>query len=104
MRLEAVVFSRGMRPSRPRLTRLAPCLPSPCSFVIAAATLNIAARYVAIILMICGMHGNFNVLLAWYSGVFQRPRQRRAVAVAFINSLFVPVSHALSSVPYQRSC
>ncbi|GAA5849610.1 hypothetical protein JCM9279_007288 [Rhodotorula babjevae] len=55
-------------------------------FIIAAATLNTAARYTAIVLALCGLHGNFNILLAWYSGVFQRPRARRAVAIGFINS------------------
>ncbi|GAA5937202.1 hypothetical protein JCM3775_001578 [Rhodotorula graminis] len=55
-------------------------------FIIAAATLNTAARYVAIVLALCGLHGNFNILLAWYSGVFQRPRAKRAVAIGFINS------------------
>ncbi|GAA5911304.1 hypothetical protein JCM8208_004326 [Rhodotorula glutinis] len=55
-------------------------------FIIAAATLNTAARYVAIVLALCGLHGNFNILLAWYSGIFQRPRAKRAVAIGFINS------------------
>ncbi|GJN93243.1 hypothetical protein Rhopal_006290-T1 [Rhodotorula paludigena] len=56
-------------------------------FIIAAATTNIAARYFSIFLMLSGLHGNFNILLAWYSGCFPRPRAKRAMAIAIINAL-----------------
>ncbi|GAA5820965.1 hypothetical protein JCM11251_001898 [Rhodosporidiobolus azoricus] len=56
-------------------------------FIIAAATTNTAARYFSMFIMLSGTHGNFNVLLAWYSGVFQRPRGKRAMAISMINAL-----------------
>ncbi|GAA6034267.1 hypothetical protein JCM8097_003815 [Rhodosporidiobolus ruineniae] len=57
------------------------------SFIIAAATLNTGARYFSLFIILSGTHGNFNVLLAWYSGVFQRPRGKRAMAISMINAL-----------------
>ncbi|GAA5898681.1 hypothetical protein JCM6882_000895 [Rhodosporidiobolus microsporus] len=56
-------------------------------YAIAAATLNTAARYVSLFLMLGGLFGSYNVALAWISSSFPRPRAKRAMAYAVINSL-----------------
>ncbi|GAA5892665.1 hypothetical protein JCM6882_000551 [Rhodosporidiobolus microsporus] len=56
-------------------------------FIIAATTTAVGPRYFSLFIILCGTHGNFNVLLAWYSGVFQRPRGKRAMAISMINAL-----------------
>ncbi|BGP38805.1 hypothetical protein JCM10449v2_002742 [Rhodotorula kratochvilovae] len=56
-------------------------------FVIAAATTNTGARYFSLFLMLGGLFGSYNVALAWISSSFPRPRGKRAMAYAIINSL-----------------
>lgn len=56
-------------------------------YAIAAATLNTAARYVSLFLMLGGLFGSYNVALAWIGSTFPRPRAKRAAAYATINSL-----------------
>lgn len=55
-------------------------------FVVGAATLNIGARYFAMVLMIGGGHGANAVAIAWVSKTMLRPRMKRAAAVAFVNA------------------
>lgn len=55
-------------------------------FVVAAATLNIGARYFAMVLMVAGGHGSNAVVLAWTQKTMLRPRIKRASAVAFVNA------------------
>ncbi|KAK1142327.1 hypothetical protein N8T08_007878 [Aspergillus melleus] len=56
-------------------------------FVVAAASLNIGARYFAMILMVAGGHGSNAVLLAWTQKTMLRPRIKRASSVAFVNAV-----------------
>lgn len=55
-------------------------------FTVGSATLNIGARYFAMILMIAGGHGANAVAIAWVSKTLLRPRIKRAAAVAFVNA------------------
>ncbi|KAK8915053.1 putativetransporter [Metarhizium anisopliae] len=57
------------------------------TFIISAATTNIAARYVAIMLMIPGLYSGFTTALAWISNTLPRPPAKRAAALAFINAV-----------------
>ncbi|GAA6004505.1 hypothetical protein JCM10207_000757 [Rhodosporidiobolus poonsookiae] len=56
-------------------------------YVIAAATTKTGPRYVSLFLMLGGLFGSYNVALAWVSSSFPRPRSKRAMAYATINSL-----------------
>ncbi|GAA6039056.1 hypothetical protein JCM8097_000175 [Rhodosporidiobolus ruineniae] len=56
-------------------------------YAIAAGSLNIGARYFSLFLMLGGLFGSYNVALAWISSTFPRPRAKRAMAYAVINSL-----------------
>ena len=55
-------------------------------FIIAAASLKTGARYTAIFFQLGGMYGSYNVILAWVSSTFPRPRAKRAVALAVVNA------------------
>lgn len=55
-------------------------------FALGAATLNVGARYFAMVLMIGGGHGANAVAIAWVSKTMLRPRMKRASAVAFVNA------------------
>ena len=55
-------------------------------FVIGAASLNVGARYFAMVLMIAGGHGSNAVVIAWVAKTMIRPRIKRAAAVAFVNA------------------
>jgi len=68
------------------------------SYCIAAATLNTAARYFSLFLMLGGLFGSYNVALAWISSSFPRPRGKRAAAYAIINSLGSVVSAFLEEM------
>lgn len=74
-------------------------------FAVGAATLNIGARYFAMILMIGGGHGANAVAIAWVSKTILRPRMKRAAAVAFVNAFgnIAQVSRFLIDVPFQQS-
>ncbi|CAE6384252.1 unnamed protein product [Rhizoctonia solani] len=54
-------------------------------FVIAIATMNIAARYISLFLM-AQAYAGLIVLLSWVSNSIPRPPAKRAVALAFINA------------------
>ncbi|KAH9218978.1 MFS transporter [Leptodontidium sp. 2 PMI_412] len=56
-------------------------------FVIAAATQVLAARYLAIFLMLAGVYGSYNVALAWISSTLPRPVEKRAAAIALVNTI-----------------
>ncbi|KAF7861440.1 hypothetical protein EAF04_008005 [Stromatinia cepivora] len=57
------------------------------SFILAAATTSTAPRYVAMMLMVPGCYTAFVVALAWISNTLPRPPAKRAVALAFINTV-----------------
>ncbi|KDN35367.1 hypothetical protein RSAG8_11641, partial [Rhizoctonia solani AG-8 WAC10335] len=54
-------------------------------FVIAIATMNIAARYISLFLM-AQAYAGLIVLLSWVSNSIPRPPAKRAVALAFVNA------------------
>ncbi|KAG9100237.1 hypothetical protein FRC06_004377 [Ceratobasidium sp. 370] len=54
-------------------------------FIIAIATMNIAARYISLFLM-AQAYAGLIVLLSWVSNSIPRPPAKRAVALAFINA------------------
>ncbi|KAL4891189.1 major facilitator superfamily domain-containing protein [Aspergillus ambiguus] len=54
-------------------------------FIISMATLNVAARYVALFLQAASYAG-FIVFYSWISSTFPRPPAKRAVAIAMINA------------------
>ncbi|KAG9249929.1 pantothenate transporter liz1 [Emericellopsis atlantica] len=57
------------------------------TFIIAAATTNVAARYAAIMLMISGLYSGYTTALAWISNTLPRPPAKRAAALGFINAI-----------------
>ncbi|KAF2683718.1 pantothenate transporter liz1 [Lentithecium fluviatile CBS 122367] len=57
------------------------------AFVLCAATHSIAARYVAMMLMVPGVYTGYVVALAWISNSLPRPASKRAAALAFINAV-----------------
>lgn len=57
------------------------------AFIIAAATLNTAARYFAMMIMLSGVYCAYTILLTWIPKVIPRPASKRAVALAFVNAL-----------------
>lgn len=57
------------------------------AYIIAATTLNIAARYVAMMLMVGSVYSAFVVELSWISNTMPRPPAKRAAALAFINAV-----------------
>lgn len=54
-------------------------------FIISMATLNTAARYVALFLQ-AGSYAGFIVVYSWISSSFPRPPAKRAVALALVNA------------------
>lgn len=54
-------------------------------FIISMATLNTAARYLALFLQ-AGSYSGFIVFYSWISSSFPRPPAKRAVALALINA------------------
>lgn len=57
------------------------------AYILSACTLNIAARYVAMMLMVPGVYTGYVVALAWISNSLPRPPAKRAAALAFINAI-----------------
>lgn len=55
-------------------------------FVIASSTMNVAARYFSLFLM-AQSFAAISTFLAWISSTFPRPHSKRAVAIAFINTI-----------------
>lgn len=56
-------------------------------FIIAASTLNFTARYISLFLMLAGVYGSYNVALAWISSTLPRPIEKRAAAIALVNTV-----------------
>lgn len=56
-------------------------------FIIAASTLNFTARYISLFLMLAGVYGSYNVALAWISSTLPRPMEKRAAAIAMVNTI-----------------
>ncbi|EOD43193.1 putative mfs transporter protein [Neofusicoccum parvum UCRNP2] len=56
-------------------------------YVVAASTLALAARYLALFLMLAGVHGSYNIALAWISSTLPRPIEKRSAAIAIINTV-----------------
>jgi hypothetical protein len=57
------------------------------AFILAAATTATAPRYVAMMLMVPGVHTGYVVALAWISNSIPRPPAKRAAALAAINAV-----------------
>ncbi|KAK6497383.1 hypothetical protein TWF481_011792 [Arthrobotrys musiformis] len=57
------------------------------SFILAAATLNTAARYVAMMFMPASVYGGYICALSWISATLPRPVTKRAAALAAINAV-----------------
>jgi MFS family permease len=56
-------------------------------FIIAASTLSFTSRYISLFLMIAGVYGSYNVALAWISSTLPRPIEKRAAAIALVNTV-----------------
>lgn len=55
--------------------------------IIAVSTLNIAARYVAMMLMPMSFYSSAIVQLSWISGSLSQPAVKRAASIALINCI-----------------
>lgn len=66
---------------------VAPLCVALISFIISAATLNTAARYFAMCIMIPSLYCSFTVILTHMSNTIPRPPVRRATAIAIMNAL-----------------
>ncbi|VUC24159.1 unnamed protein product [Clonostachys rosea] len=55
--------------------------------IIAVSSLNIAARYVAMMLLPASFYSSAIVTLSWITGSLSQPTAKRASAIAFINAL-----------------
>ncbi|KAK6892498.1 MFS-type transporter efuF [Candida tropicalis] len=64
-----------------------PLLLSLAAFIIAAASLNLGARYFSMCLMIPSLYCAFVVILTWISNCCPRPPAKRAAAIALVNCL-----------------
>ncbi|OXV11883.1 hypothetical protein Egran_00360 [Elaphomyces granulatus] len=68
-------------------------------FILGATSVQTSVRYFAMILMISGGHSSNAVLLAWTQKAMQRPRIKRAAAVAFVNA-FGNIAHVFAAFFY----
>jgi MFS family permease len=66
---------------------VAPLVVALISFIIAAATLNVGARYFAMCIMIPSLYCLFTTILSWMSNCVPRPPMKRAIAIALMNCL-----------------
>ena len=64
-----------------------PLLLALTAFIIAAALLNIGARYFSMCLMIPSLYCAFVVILTWISNCCPRPPAKRAASIALVNCL-----------------
>ncbi|RDW56863.1 hypothetical protein BP5796_12930 [Coleophoma crateriformis] len=77
-------------------------------FIIAATTLNFGARYFSLFLMLGGVYGSYNVALAWISSTLPRPIEKRAAAIALVNTvgnfaqIYSPYLYPSSAGPQYR--
>ncbi|KAH7324947.1 major facilitator superfamily domain-containing protein [Stachybotrys elegans] len=55
--------------------------------IIAVSTLNVAARYVAMMLLPGSLYASAVVTLSWITGTLNQPQAKRASAIALINSI-----------------
>lgn len=82
-----------------------PALVGIAAFILAAASRNTAARYLAMMLMLPGVYTGYVVQLAWISNSLPRPPAKRAAALAFINavsnasSIYASYMYAQPTVP-----
>ncbi|KAG9254450.1 major facilitator superfamily domain-containing protein [Emericellopsis atlantica] len=65
-------------------------------------TLNVAARYIGIILLVSGTYSGLNLQLSWETTVVPRPRAKKAALIAIANCIS-QVSHWFSPYFYPRS-
>lgn len=72
------------------------------AFIIAASTLNIGARYFAMMIMMPGVFCGFTILLTWVPKIIPRPASKRSVALAFVNCVS-NTSSIWSSYLYPKS-
>ncbi|KUJ22567.1 major facilitator superfamily transporter [Mollisia scopiformis] len=56
-------------------------------FIIVAATEVLGARYLGLFLGLAGVYGSYNVALAWISSTLPRPVEKRAAAIAIVNTV-----------------
>lgn len=56
-------------------------------YIIAASSMALAARYLAMFLALGGVYGSYNVALAWISSTLPRPLEKRSAAIALINTV-----------------
>ena len=77
-------------------------------FIIATTTLNFTARYTSLFLMIAGVYGGYNVALAWISSTIPQPVEKRAAAIALVNTvgniaqIYSPYLYPLRDGPWYR--
>jgi hypothetical protein len=57
------------------------------AIIITMATTNTGARYFALMIMVPGSYGCFQVSNAWVASVAARPKQKRAIALAMSNAV-----------------
>lgn len=82
----AVSFSSDKLGER-SLHIVVPIFVAMAGYVIAAASMNLAARYLSLFLMLAGVYGSYNVALAWISSTLPRPLEKRGAAIAIINTV-----------------
>ena len=56
-------------------------------FIVGTATLNIGARYFAMVLFVGATYGVNNIVLAWTAGVLGQTDEKKSVALAIVNTL-----------------
>lgn len=56
-------------------------------YLVTGLTLNVVLRYGALWLMLGGVYGSYNVALAWISSTLPRPVEKRAAAIALVNTI-----------------
>jgi len=56
-------------------------------YIIAASSMALPARYLAMFLALGGVYGSYNVALAWISSTLPKPLEKRAAAIALINTV-----------------
>lgn len=71
-------------------------------------TINVAARYVGIILLVSGTYSGLNLQLSWETTVVPAPRAKKAALIAIANCIsqsshwFSPYFYPRSQEPYYR--
>jgi hypothetical protein len=71
-------------------------------------TLNLAARYIGIILLVSGTYSGLNLQLSWETTVVPAPRAKKAALIAIANCIsqsshwFSPYFYPTSQEPYYR--